>query len=135
MCTCDRPVSSPRRLHATMADDLVPKAGDRILMFRPESLSSVIQGKKTMDARKINYKPGRYLLGCDGRIHAIAKLSRAVVVEPPRVWERLRQHHLSQERKPPYSPKTFMFHITILKKLSLFYHHPQGAINIAVYRP
>ncbi len=56
---------------AAMADVLAPRAGDRILLFRPAALALVLQGEKTMDARKINYKPGRYLLGCDGRIHAV----------------------------------------------------------------
>jgi hypothetical protein len=113
-----------------------PKPGDRILIFKPESLALVLQGKKTMDARKVNYKPGRILLGCDGRIHAVAQLTRAFVVESVRVWERLRQHHRSVEKALPYSPKTFMFRIRVLNKLPLLsYRHPQGAISIVVYQP
>ena len=53
-----------------MAHDL-PTAGDRILLFTPGNLSLVLQGLRTLDFRKVNYKPGRYLIGCGGRVHTI----------------------------------------------------------------
>ncbi len=119
-----------------MADNCAPRAGDRILVFRPDSLAWMLSGKKTTDARKTNYKPGRYLLGCNGRIYAIAVLRRAIVVESVRTWDRLRRHHRSRQRAPPYSPKTFVFQIFVLKKFPpLPCQHPQGAINVVEYRP
>ncbi|MBI24700.1 MAG: hypothetical protein CMN05_14085 [Roseibacillus sp.] len=119
-----------------MANDFAPRAGDRIMIFKPESLALVLQGKKTMDARKVNYKPGRYFLGCDGRIFGVASLQRALVVESARTWARLREHHRSLESSAPYSPKTYLFHISVLKKLpQVSFHHPQGAVNIVLYRP
>ena len=111
-----------------------PRVGDRILLFTPDRLELVLANVQTMTARKVRYKPGRYLLGCDGRVRAVALLHRAMVVESQRTWERLRPTHRSCSRAPPYKPKTFLFKIVLLSRVDVPYSHPKGAINIAIFR-
>jgi len=126
----------PRK--AAMADEEAPpRPGDRILLFKAHNLSVLLQGHKAFDARKVNYRPGRYLLGCNGRIYAVARFHRACAVETQRAWDRLRPQHRSSEKTLPYTPKTFLFRVHVTRKLSepLAFRHPRGAVNIAVYRP
>ena len=120
-----------------MLDDEIPQAGDRIFMLRPENLSLLLQGQKVFDARKVNYRSGRYLLGCNGRIYGVARFQRAFVVQTQRAWERLRLQHRAFEKTLPYAPKTFLFRALVTKKLNkpLAFHHPRGAVNVVVYRP
>ena len=107
------------------------------MLFRQENLSLVLQGQKVFDARSSNYRPGRYLLGCNGRIYAVARFQRAFAVETQRAWERLRSQHRSFEKTLPYAPKTFLFRILVAKRLNepLAFRHPRGAVNVVVYRP
>ena len=79
-----KPTPAGKRRTA-MPDDEPPQAGDRILLFRPENLSLLLQGQKVFDARKVNYRSGRYLLGCNGRIYGVARFQRAFIVQTHRV--------------------------------------------------
>ena len=122
---------------AAMSDEESPRPGDRILLFKQENMSLLLQGQKTFDARKVNYRPGRYLLGCNGRIYAVAQFHRAFAVQTQRAWERLRSQHRSFENTIPYVPKTFLFRVRAMKKLKepMSFRHPRGAVNVVVYRP
>ena len=111
-----------------------PRLGDRIMLFTPERMELVLANVQTMTARKVRYKPGRYLLGSNGRVRAVALLHRATVVESQRTWDRLRQAHRSRSRTLPYKPKTFLFKIVVLSRVDVPYAHPKGAINIAIFR-
>jgi len=113
-----------------------PTAGDRILLFTPGNLSLVLQGLRTLDFRKVNYKPGRYLIGCGGRVHGIIQLYRVAAIDSPRSWARMRTYHKSLAKTPPYIPKTFIFRISALKTFvpAIPYRHEQGAVNIAIFR-
>ena len=111
-----------------------PRQGDRILLFTPDRMEMVLANVQTMTARKVRYKPGRYLVGCNGRVGAVALLHRATVVESQRTWDRLRPTHKSCSRTPPYTPKTFLFKIVLLSRVDVPYSHPKGAINIAIFR-
>ena len=130
-------IGPPRRRTAAMSDEAPPRAGDRIIVFRQENLSLVLQGQKAFDARKVNYRPGRYLLGCNGRIFAVARLKRAFAVETQRAWERFRSQHRPFQKTLPYAPKTFLFRVMVSQKLNepLAFRHPRGAVNVVVYRP
>ena len=79
---------------AAMSDEESPRPGDRILLFKQENMSLLLQGQKTFDARKVNYRPGRYLLGCNGRIYGVARFQRAFAVQTQRAWERLRPQNI-----------------------------------------
>ena len=120
-----------------MSHKLPPARGDRILLFKHRNLSLLLRGQKEFDARKVNYRPGRYLLGCNGRIYAVATLHRAMVVETQRTWDRLRPQHPSLGKTLPYNPKTFLFRVVLRRKLAepLAFRHPHGAVNLVVYRP
>ena len=97
----------------------------------------LLRGQKVFDVRKVNYRPGRYLLGCHGRIYAVATLHRVMVIESQRTWDRLRPQHRSLEKALPYNPKTFLFRVIVRKKLAepLAFRHPHGAVNLVVFRP
>jgi hypothetical protein len=132
--------SCPARRRAdrrAMSDKAPPTLGDRILMFKHENLAMLLRGQKVVDARKVNYRPGRYLLGCNGRVYAVATLHRVMAVESQRTWDRLRAQHRSLEKTLPYNPKTFLFRVIVRKKLAepLAFRHPHGAVNLVVFRP
>ena len=114
-----------------------PAVGDRILLFTPENLALVLHGLRTLDFRKINYKPGRYLMGCNGHIHGTIQLHRVAAIQSQREWVRMRMYHKSLSKSPPYTPKTFVFKISVLKTFAptIPYRHEQGAVNIAIFRP
>ena len=120
-----------------MSDKAPPRPGDRILLFKHENLALLLRGQKAFDARKVNYRPGRYLLGCNGRIYAVATLHRAMAVETQRTWDRLRTQHRSFDKTLPYNPKTFLFRVIVRRKLAepLAFRHPHGAVNVVVFRP
>ena len=131
---------SPARRGAdrrAMPDKAPPTLGDRILLFKHENLALLLRGQKVFDARKVNYRPGRYLLGCNGRIYAVATLHRAMAVESQRTWDRLRSQHRSVEKTLPYNPKTFLFRVIVRRELAepLAFRHPHGAVNVVVFRP
>ena len=48
------------RRSAAMSDEEARRTADRILLFRLENRSLLIQGQKVFYARKVNYRPGRY---------------------------------------------------------------------------
>ena len=120
-----------------MWDKASPTLGDRILLFKHVNLAMLLRGQKVFDARKVNYRAGRYLLGCNGRIYAVATLHRVMSVESQRTWDRLRPQHRSLEKTLPYNPKTFLFHVIVRRKLAepLAFRHPHGAVNLVVFRP
>ena len=120
-----------------MSDEEAPRTADRILLFRLENRSLLIQGQKVFYARKVNYRPGRYLLGCNGRIYGVARFQRAFAVQTQRAWERLRSQHRAFEKTLPYAPKTFMFRVLVTKKLNepLAFRQTCGAVNVVVYYP
>ena len=64
-----------------MSDEEAPRTANRIVLFRPANLSLLIQGQKVFDARQVKYRPGRYFLGCNGRIYGVARFQRAFVVQ------------------------------------------------------
>ena len=107
------------------------------MLFKEENLSLLLQGQKVFDARKVNYRSGRYLLGCNGRIYAVARFRRAYAVQTQREWQKLRPQHRSFQKTMPYEPKTFIFRVLVMRKLNhpLTFRHPRGAVNVVVYRP
>ena len=120
-----------------MSDEAPPRPGDRILLFKHENLALLLRSQNAFDARKVNYRPGRYLLGCNGRIYAVATIHRAMAVETQRTWDRLRTQHRSFKKILPYNPKTFLFRVMVRRKLAepLAFRHPPGAVNVVVFRP
>ena len=59
-----------------------PFTGERILISKSsESLKMILDGAKTSEVRGVNYRPGRYLLGCTGRIYGWVYLGNGHLVE------------------------------------------------------
>ena len=117
-----------------------PVAGvDRVLLFTKANLVAVMTRRKVVDVRKVNYKPGKYLLGCNGYIYGVAQVNRKAVVVCDRSWDRLRHSQTGRHLplKMPYTPKTCVFDITVLKQFDppCSYQHQRGAVNICIYRP
>ena len=121
---------------ASMSDEIAT-SGDCILLFTQENLALVLQGLGTLDFRKVNYKPGRYLIGCSGRIHGVLRLYRVAAIQSKRDWDRMRLCHKSLAKSLPYTPKTCIFRISVVKTFAttIPYEHKHGAVNIAIYRP
>ena len=106
------------------------------MLFKSGAIEQILSGKVTMVARASNYKCSmRYLLGCDSKIHAIARLKKSMTIDNERRWQRLREYHKCSENLP--YPKTHLFCIKITKAIrpSLRFRHPRGAISIVLYQP
>ena len=70
---------------ASMSD--AAASGDRVLLFTQENLALVLQGLRPLDFRKVNCKPGRYLIGCSGQIYGVIRLYRLATIESHRDWD------------------------------------------------
>ena len=110
-----------------------PSPGDKILIFRPEYLQSILAGAKTLEIRGTPFRSGIYYLGCRGQIYAQAKLGRAYPIHTMRDFARVKHQHRMVCAKLPYL-KTWA--LPILDTFPMFapYRHPRGAITIVKYR-
>ena len=112
-----------------------PRKGDRILVFKPQWLSLVLSGQKTLDVRGTGYTSGRYYLGTGGMIFAQAQLGRAVRCETLRYFRRHQDRHgMLTARVLPYK-RTHLIPILSLRAIKRPYVHPRGAISIVKYVP
>ncbi len=71
----------------------------------------------------------------EGVVHAVAHLGGTIAVEHEKDWVRLRRFHKMQDRSPPWRPFTYVFHVSILKRVRVPFRHPRGALSIVAYRP
>ena len=109
-----------------------PFQGQRILIYKPGAIDQILAGTKTMDLRPVHYKPGVYLLGCKGIIHASARLGPAIPMDSPLQLERYRHRHrhpFGEVKKLPYET-TWAFPINDVNRLHIAFRHPQGAVNL-----
>ena len=112
-----------------------PRTGDIILVFRPQWLSLVLSGRKTLDVRGTGYKSGRYYLGSGGVIYAQAHLGHAFRVSTLRHFKRHQDmHRMLTASELPYQ-KTYLIPILSLREIKRPYTHPRGAISIVRYVP
>jgi len=114
----------------------LPESGQRILIFKPGLIEQIVAGTKTMEIRGVHYKPGFYLLGSKGVVHASARLGPAVLIESPLQFERHHHRHrypFGSRNKLPYKT-TWGFPISDVKKMNLPFRHPQGAVSMVRYQ-
>ncbi len=78
-----------------------PLPGDRILICQPRWLRLLLSGEKTLECRATNFKTGRYLLGSQGVVHAVAHLGGTIAVEHEKDWVRLRRFHKCRTDRRP----------------------------------
>ena len=111
-----------------------PQHGDRILVLKPHWLEQILALKKTLEIRGFKLKPGRYFLGCAGRIYASAILDVPIAIENVAQWTALREDHKVQTDALPYR-KTYGLPIKKLAQMKKgpFYMHLRGAIGIVRY--
>ena len=111
-----------------------PQQGDRILVLKPHWLEQILALKKTLEIRGSKLKPGRYFLGCGGRIYASAILDAPIAIENVAQWVALREDHKVKTDALPYR-KTYGLPIKKLTKLkkAVSYIHHRGAIGIVRY--
>ena len=116
-----------------------PTNGQRILIYKHAGLiEQILTGKKTMEIRGVHYRPGRWLLGCKGVIHASANFGPSTLIDSPLQFQRSQSRHcwpfpLSQYDKLPYK-RTYAFPISNVQRMSLPFHHPMGALTVVRYR-
>ncbi len=118
------------------AAEEAPFTGERILISKSgESLKMILDGQKTSEVRGVNYRPGRYLLGCAGRIYGWMHLGNGRLVESKLAWERCRNSHRMLDERPPY-PKTYVFAIRRVHRMRppITFQHPRGAIGIVKFK-
>ena len=113
--------------------DRRPENGAKILIFKEAPLQCLLDGRKTLEARGTNYRAGVYWLGCRGVIRGVARLGPGTLVESDRDRERLREQHMIQSQRPPYT-KTYVFAILACERRSIPFHHLKGAVSIVRYR-
>ena len=108
-----------------------PQQGDRILVLKPHWLEQIVALKKTLEIRGSKLKPGRYFLGCGGRIYASAILDAPIAIENVARRVALRKGHKVKTDALPYL-KTYgspIEKIAQLKKAAPCVHF-RGAIGI-----
>ena len=109
--------------------------GDRILIVKPCWLQLILSGAKTMEIRGTAYRPGKYWLGHQRQILAVAQLGKPLRVSTPEQWISLQPQHRVMRSDLPYK-NTFALPIESVRPVSPFpFRHPRGAINIVRYRP
>ena len=119
-----------------MPAEEAPFTGERILISKSsESLKMILDGTKTSEVRGVNYRPGRYLLGCAGRIYGFMYLGNGRLIESDLEWERRRSSHRMPDNQPPY-PKTYLFAIRRVHRMPvpIAFQHPRGAIGIVKFK-
>ena len=122
-----------------MSQPETPANGQRILIYKHAGLiEQILNGQKTMEIRGVHYKPGRWLLGCKGVIHASANFGPSTLIDSPLQFQRHQSRHcwpfpLSQYDKLPYK-RTYAFPISNVQRMSLPFRHPVGALTVVRYR-
>ena len=67
-----------------MSQSETPANGQRILIYKHAGLiEQILNGQKTMEIRGVHYKPGRWLLGCKGVVHASANFGPSILIDSP----------------------------------------------------
>ena len=122
-----------------MSTPPLPENGQRILIFKNARLiEQMLERSKTMEIRGTHYKPGTFLLGCKGVVHASARFGPGVLIQSPLQFERLRPKHmwpfkLGALDKLPYRT-TYGFPVERVEKMNIPFHHPMGAVSVVRYR-
>ena len=116
------------------ADELHPKRGDKIMLYKRGVIELILAGKKTLEIRSRRFKAGRYFLGCQAHIHASCQLGPAIRIDTAADFQRLRPSHLMASPGLPY-PTTWALPIERVQSLSIPFRHTRGAITIVRYKP
>ena len=106
--------------------------GDRILIVKPCWMDLIVSSEKTLEVRSVAYRPGKYLLGYQQQILAVAQLGKPFRITTEQ-WLALRPQHRVMLDDPPYK-RTYGLPIISARLVSAIpFSHPRGAINIVRY--
>ena len=72
---------------------MLPKQGDKIIMFEEKMMNMILDGTKTMEIRGGAIKQGTYWIGCKKNITGKCKLSRPIHITTNDLWKYLRTKH------------------------------------------
>ena len=112
-----------------------PVDGDRILIVRPYWMSLIIAGEKTMEIRSTAFRAGKYYLGHNKRILAVAYLGKPVRIASTEQWIELQSRHRVRSTALPYK-KTFGLPTLCVQQVRPApCEHPRGAVSVVKYRP
>ena len=112
-----------------------PVDGDRILIVRLYWLNMILAGEKTMEIRSTAFRAGKYYLGHNKRILAVAYLGEPMRVKTNEQWFELQSRHRVRLNELPYK-KTFVLPILSVQQVSpIPFAHPRGAVSVVKYRP
>ena len=67
--------------------------GDKILVIRPYWLDLILAGEKTLEIRGTPYRPGRYFLGYNKQVLAVAQLGNPLRIVSAEHWVSLQSQH------------------------------------------
>lgn len=108
--------------------------GDKILVIRPYWLDLILAGEKTLEIRGTPYRPGRYFLGYNRQVLAVAQLGNPLRIASAEHWVSLQSQHRVVTDTLPYK-RTFGLPILSVRAVRpVPFHHPRGAITIVRYR-
>ena len=108
--------------------------GDKILVIRPYWLDLILPGEKTLEIRGTPYRPGRYFLGYNRQVLAVAQLGNPLRIASAEHWVSLQSQHRVVTDTLPYK-RTFGLPILSVRAVRpVPFHHPRGAITIVRYR-
>ena len=105
------------------------------MIVKPCWMQHILSGEKTIEVRGKAYRPGKYLLGYQQQIFAVAYLGRPFRIATSEqrlpLWP---QHRIMLDDRP--YKRTYGLPILSAHPVSAIpFHHPRGAINIVRYRP
>ena len=112
-----------------------PETGDRILVLKQPWLHLILNGSKILEIRSSRLSPGKYYLGCRGRIYAEVMLGKPFFISSSSQWADLREEHKVPGDELPYR-RTWGLPISNVRVLAadIHYKHPRGAVGIVKYR-
>ena len=112
----------------------IPAPGDRILVVKPYWLELILSGQKTMEIRGVPYRAGKYFLGCNRQIRAIANLGTPERISTAERWIELRPRHRVMADDLPYKSTFGLPILTVQSVSAIPYTHPHGAVSVVKYR-
>ena len=117
-----------------MSAQAMAAPGGRILIVKPCWIDLIVSGEKTLEVRGKAFRPGKYLLGYQQQILAVAHLGKPFRITTTEQWLTLRSQHSVMLDDPPYK-RTYGLPILSAHRVSpVPFSHPRGAINIVIYR-
>ena len=94
----------------------------------------ILSGDRTLEVRGVPYRPGKYFLGYKRQILAVAHLGKPFRITTTEQWLALRSQRGVMLDALPYKRTYGLPTISAHLVSAIPFHHPRGAINIAIYR-